>query len=181
MGLHLDTLFHKEISAVAEKLRNLYPDQKWVKLHHFHFTIHFLGDTTAQQKEKIRTVVKAVAARTKSFPTALEGMGAFPSLSKPRVIWIGAAESCRNDLMKIYKSITRPLIAEGFPVEHEMFTPHATLFRVRAETPIVWEESIFNFTQTESKAVDRIMLFKSVLSPGGSEYQPIEEFPFEAS
>ena len=180
LGLHLDSLFLKEVSACAEKLRVLYPDQKWVRLRHFHFTIHFLGDTTTAQKEKIRVIAKSVAAATKPFPVALEGMGAFPSLTKPRVIWIGAAEECCPDLSGLYDKVTRPLINEGFAVEHETFTPHATLFRVRAEIPIVWDKNIFNFSQTAFRTIDRLMLFKSISGPDGSEYQPIEEFLFGA-
>ncbi len=181
LGLHLDALFQKQVADFSKKLHVLYPDQKWVKLRHFHFTIHFLGDTTEEQKEKIRVIAKGVAADTKSFPIALEGMGAFPSLIKPRVIWIGAAEECKKSLFDLYTHVTLPLIAKGFPVEHETFTPHATLFRVRAEKPIVWDTNIFSFTKTEPRLISGLSLFKSILGTDGSEYQPIEAFPFRAT
>ncbi len=178
LGLHLDALFQKEVAVFAEKLRALYSDQKWVRLRHFHFTIHFLGDTTADQKERIRTIARSVAENTKPFPIALEGMGAFPSLSKPRVIWIGAAEECKSNLLDLYGKVTRPLISEGFSVEHETFTPHATLFRVRADFPIVWDDRVFSFPKTSARCVDQLTLFKSELSESGSEYVPIETYPF---
>ncbi len=178
LGLHLDPLFQEEITVCAKKLYPLYPAHKWVKLRHFHFTIHFLGDTTPQQKEKVIVLASEVASAVKPFSTALENMGAFPSLKKPRVIWVGASEDCQKDLAALYEKVTRPFIKEGFPVEHEKFTPHATLFRVRADQPINWDENIFQFPRTESKVIDRMMLFKSVLGPDGSEYQPVEEFIF---
>ena len=180
LGLHLDPLFQKEVAAFAEALRPLYPGHKWVRLRHFHFTIHFLGDTTAEQKEKIQAIARSVAENTKPFPVALEGMGAFPSLNKPRVIWIGAAEECKANLLDLYGKVTRPLISEGFPVEHETFTPHATLFRVRADSPIVWDERVFSFPKTSARCVDQLTLFKSESGESGSEYVPIETYPFMA-
>ncbi len=178
LGLHLDPLFSEEISAHAKKLRELLPDQKWVNLRHFHFTIHFLGDSTSEQKEKIARIARDIASQTKSFGVALEGMGAFPSLNKPRVIWIGAAEVCRPSLLDFYTKVTKPLITEGFPVEHETFTPHATLFRVRADTPIIWDESVFQFAASPVKTVSELILFKSTLTNWGSEYVPVESYPF---
>jgi len=179
LGLHLDALFQSEVAQHAEKLRALYPDQKWVRLRHFHFTIHFLGDTTPDQKERVMLRAQEIVATVKPFPIALKNMGAFPSLKKPRVIWVGAADDCQSDLAELYKKVTQPFAAEGFPVEHEKFTPHATLFRVRADAPIIWDDSIFNFPQTQPKIIDRMMLFKSILGPDGSEYQPVEEFLFK--
>lgn len=180
LGLHLDALFQNEIAAHAETLRSLYPDQKWVNLRHFHFTIHFLGDTARLQREKISVMARQIASQIKPFPIALEGMGAFPSLSKPRVIWIGVAKSCHNDLMRIYALVTKPLIAEGFPVEHETFTPHATLFRVRADHLISWDEKVFAFPKTSPRMIKSLSLFKSELNSAGSEYVPVETYPFGA-
>ena len=179
IGLLLDALFKDEIIPVVERLRGLYPDHKWVRLRYFHLTIHFLGDTNPLQKEKVSIIAKQIAASTRPFKIALEGMGAFPSLNKPRVIWIGASEASQKNLANLYNAVTRPLVAEGFPVEHEKFTPHATLFRVRAESPIAWDSEVFQFPKTEEKTIDRLFLFKSILSPQGSEYQPVEEFLFK--
>lgn len=178
LGLNLDPLFHTDISVCAERLRQLYPEQKWVRFRHFHFTVHFLGDTTAKQKEKIQSIAKSIAQATQPFDVSLEGMGAFPNLNKPRVIWIGAAQECRLDLEEFYRKVTCPLIAEGFPVEHETFTPHTTLFRVRADNPIVWNEDVFSFSKTPFRTVKQLTLFKSVLSDQASEYVPIQDFLF---
>ncbi len=178
LGLHLDPLFKEEITAHAKKLRELYPDQKWVNLRHFHFTIHFLGDSTPGQREKIARIAREIASQTKPFKVGLEGMGAFPSLNKPRVVWVGAAKKCLADLDDLYRKITIPLIAEGFPVEHESFTPHATLFRVRADKLIQWDPEFFQFPKTPLRRVDRLTLFKSTLTEWGSEYVPIDYYLF---
>lgn len=180
LGLHLDALFQTEIAVFAQQLRVLYPDQKWVNLRHFHFTIHFLGDTTAEQKQTAAELAREIAAATKPFLISLEGMGAFPSLTKPRVIWIGASKECRLALTGLYENVTKPFIAAGFPVEHETFTPHATLFRVRAETPIIWDKNVFQFPKTDLRQMHSLTLFKSVLQPHGSEYIPVETYPFGA-
>lgn len=177
-GLNLDPLFQAEISVCAERLRRLYPEQKWVRFRHFHFTVHFLGDKTPEQKIKVQSIAAEIAQSTEPFNISLEDMGAFPSLNKPRVIWIGAAQECRVDLEHLYQKVTRPLIAEGFPVEHETFTPHATLFRVRADKLIQWDPEVFQFPKTSLRRVDRLTLFKSVLIDGASEYVPIETYPF---
>ncbi len=181
LGLHLHPLFSVEINRTAQFLKNIHPDQKWVHLKYVHFTIHFLGDTTSAQKNKIMEVVSKVSTKTQPFEIALQGMGAFPSLKNPRVVWVGAAEECQKHLAELYKRITEPLIQESFSVEHEKFTPHATLFRVKRENPIKWDENIFQFPQTRFKTIDRFFLFKSVLTATGSEYHPCEEFIFGLS
>jgi len=178
LGLNLDPLFHTEISVCAERLRPLYPDQKWVNLRHFHFTVHFLGDTNSAQKERVMRIAREVASQTKPFEVVLEGMGAFPSLSKPRVVWVGAARECLPALDNFYQRITTPLIAEGFAVEHESFTPHATLFRVRAESLIKWNSEVFQFPKTTLRMVDRLTLFKSTLTEWGAEYVPVDCYSF---
>lgn len=179
LGLNLDPLFQREISAAAEKLKVLFPDQKWVRFRFFHFTVHFLGDTTSDQKEKVISIARGIAKATKPFQIALEGMGAFPSLQKPRVIWIGAAEECRESLDCFYRKVTQPLVAEGFPVEHEEFTPHTTLFPARAEKPIIWDPKLFQFQKTSFEMMRDLTLFKSTPVSDGNEYQPCEVFPFE--
>ena len=178
LGLHLYPHFKNEIDEAVERLRSLHPDQKWVNPEFIHFTVHFLGETSPEQKQKVMEFASQAAAATEPFKVALKDMGAFPSLKTPRVVWIGAAESCQEDLARLYKRITEPLIREGFPVEHEQFTPHATLFRVKRENPIEWNPAIFQFSQTTAKTIDRLFLFKSVQTSTAAEYHPCEEFIF---
>lgn len=178
LGLHLYPLFQSQIKECADRLRQVYPEQKWVNLENVHFTIHFLGDVSAEKQRQVSLIARKVAAATLPFEIGLEGMGAFPSFNKPRIVWIGAAPFCRPHLEQLYQSVTRPLIQEGLPVEHETFTPHATLFRVRAENPIIWDETVFQFAASPLKPVSDLILFKSTLTIWGSEYIPVESYPF---
>ncbi len=178
LGLHLYPLFKAEIESVAAYLRPLYPQQKWVNLEHVHFTVHFLGDTTPDQKQKVTALAREIAAATQPFSLMLEKMGAFPKPANPRIVWLGAAAESVAILEELYQRVTAPFIQAGFPVEHDHFTPHATLFRVRRDFPIVWDESVFQFKKTKPQTITELMLFKSVLTPAGSEYIPVVSYPF---
>ncbi len=53
----------------------------------YHCTLKFLGDITEKQTEQIKEKLKKI--KMKKFEATLEGLGAFPSQSYIRVIWVG--------------------------------------------------------------------------------------------
>ena len=62
-------------------------DAKPTKINQIHFTIQFLGEINEKQCEKVKDVLKEISFS--QFELSLNGVGGFPNLSNPRVIWVG--------------------------------------------------------------------------------------------
>ncbi len=103
---------------------------KWVEPENIHLTWAFLGEVAAEELlPAIQKSMHAAAGVVRRMPVALGGLGAFPSLERPRVLWLGVrqgAEPLKTLAMKLYGNLS----AEGFIFEHE-FSAHVTLARVK--------------------------------------------------
>ena len=99
------------------------------------------------------------------------GVGAFPSLKGPRVVWAGIETSA--ELTKLQKNIDERLALLGFAPEERAFQPHLTLCRVKV--PSEGRELGRAITRMapeidESWVAASFALYKSVLSPAGARY-----------
>jgi 2'-5' RNA ligase len=75
----------------------------------------------------------ALEAVVSEAPLALEahGLGAFPSVRRPRVLWAGIAGGAPR-LVAVAVEVDRALAALGFPPEERPFRAHLTIGRVRS-------------------------------------------------
>jgi 2'-5' RNA ligase len=72
-------------------------------------------------------VIHRVAQQTKEFPLSINGFGAFPTIRRPRVIWIGAEPTPALRCLK--QDLEWGLANHGFERETRAFHPHITLGR----------------------------------------------------
>jgi len=97
-----------------------------------HLTLLFLGEIPRDRVEPISDALHPVGANAAPFDVTLEGVGAFPSPERPRVVWTGATEG-GEALVRLANSVRAALASEGDPTRREAtFVPHLTLFRVRS-------------------------------------------------
>ena len=102
---------------------------RWTRRDQLHFTLRFLGDRVAASSlERLAGTLEEIANATAGFEIGLRGLGAFPDLSRPRVIWI-ALESA--ELAVVAARIERAAVGAGFAPERRAFTPHLTIARMR--------------------------------------------------
>ena len=112
-----------------------------------------------------------------SFSATLQGIGVFPKMVFPRVVWVGV-ERGRENLIDIHRQLDVGLIQLGFRPEHELYTPHITLFRVKSglhREALV--EALLKHQETEFGEfnVRAIQLKRSILTPNGPIYSNIGE------
>jgi len=97
-----------------------------------HLTLLFLGEVPRERVELISDALTPVGANSSPFDVTLEGVGAFPSPERPRVVWTGATEGS-EELVRLANDVRAALANEGDPTRREAtFVPHLTLFRVRS-------------------------------------------------
>ncbi len=95
-----------------------------------HLTLRFLGEVAPDRNTSIIARLKPIAQATAPFPLRIEGVGAFPSSKRPRVVWLGVTTG-RSEVVELACRVRGALEPE-FGREPGAFVPHLTLFRVRS-------------------------------------------------
>jgi 2'-5' RNA ligase len=96
-----------------------------------HLTLHFLGHLELDRVDAIHQAVEPVIAAQARFGVEVEGLGAFPSMTRPRVVWAGLGGADRGHLLTLQSETGKALRAAGFELEDRAYAPHLTLGRVR--------------------------------------------------
>lgn len=158
---------------------------RWVAAQNIHLTLHFLGDTAPEKLEEISAALRPLIATQEPFTFRVEGIGAFPNLHRPRVIWSGLQAPA--DLPALQFIIEQTVKQCGLPVEDREFSPHLTIGRVKKDATLQ-EIQLVSATLQEIKIgvlgtvqVESVTLFRSDLRPQGSLYTPLYRFPLKVN
>ena len=115
------------LHRLQQELRRAEADVTWVEPPNIHLTMRFLGEISDAQCEQIRTMSRAVAARTAAITMGTSGLGAFPSTQAPRVVWVGI-EQGTAELQQLASLLEEGCAAAGLPNADHPFAAHVTLF-----------------------------------------------------
>ncbi len=94
-----------------------------------HLTLRFLGEVGEERTPRLVELLTPVGREHRPFAMTVEGVGAFPSATHPRVVWVGVTKG-RTELEELARAV-RAALASEFGPDRETFVPHLTLFRVR--------------------------------------------------
>ena len=148
-------------------------DAKPVKSKNFHFTLQFLGEISEETKYKIIQALHTI--EFSSFSITLKGVGAFPKLKFPRVIWIGTDKNGGNMLIQLSKKVEKVMEPLGF-FSDKPFKPHITIFRIKKKIVDITDElesqKVIDFGIQE---IFSIKLKKSELTSSGPIYSDLTE------
>lgn len=152
---------------------------KWVKADQVHLTLKFLGAISEETAGQIAAALSRTVPGYRPFDLILQGVGGFPNIRRPRVIWAGLGGN-REALKNLWLHLEEACFEWGIPRETRPFNPHLTLGRNRTGLP---NEQLFlrlaNWSEPDSGpfAVREVVLFRSDLKPGGPVYTVINTFP----
>jgi 2'-5' RNA ligase len=102
---------------------------RWTAEPDLHITLRFLGEVVEAQAEPIGAAVAAAVRGVKPFDVGLGGVGAFPDLAVPRVVWIGVERHPALELLA--HDVEGALRPFGFEPELRPFQPHLTVGRAK--------------------------------------------------
>ncbi|MDQ3991965.1 MAG: RNA 2',3'-cyclic phosphodiesterase, partial [Actinomycetota bacterium] len=161
--------------AVAPWTERL-PGGRWVDRDNWHMTLKFLGRTPPDLAAWVRASCREAAAESSPFDLRFTGLGVFPGPSRARVLWAGL-DDASGRLAGLAEAVERRLETE-FPREKRGFTPHLTVARFRAGLDVRADINDLRATAISSDPfrVDRLVLYRSHLSPRGARYEPVESF-----
>ncbi len=163
----------EEIAKMQRALQSAKGDIRWTRAEGWHLTLKFLGDITPMQ---VAPIVEALGRALSTQPPlhiVAQGLGAFPHLTRPRVVWAGVHG---EGLTALSEQIETALMALDFPPEERDFTPHLTLGRVRSLRG--WEQVLSVVKEHEQarfgeSAITEVTLYQSDLRPTGAVYRPL--------
>lgn len=168
------------ITSIQAELKLLDADVKWDSPEKFHITLKFLGNVEPQLLEKLIVVLEPVAALQPTFELIYQNIGAFPSVTRPRVVWIGSSQ---NDLLlSLQQQVEETCARFGFPKEDRAFHPHITLGRVKSSRNIhLLTDKLKSITlePTHSRCTE-LLVMRSDLRPTGSVHSVLKSIPLKS-
>jgi 2'-5' RNA ligase len=155
------------------------PAARWTRSTDWHVTLKFLGSTWPRMLDTVRAAVHEVAAGVSPVRTRLTDVGVFPSVRRTRVVWVGL-EDPRGALAGIAARLDE-LLADLVEPERRPFTPHLTLARLNPSRDLseFAPDLVGLAVASDPFVIDRLVLYRSHLSPHGATYEVLVEEPFE--
>jgi 2'-5' RNA ligase len=172
------------LGQVQDRLRRGEGGQagRWVKAEGIHLTLKFLGEVPAERLEAIYQAVGQACLGRTPFELTVAELGCFPSLRRPRVVWVGVHEET-GQLAGLQEAVERELNRLGFPPEGRKFTPHLTLARVQDRASPREIEALGKVVGTAQigelarMRVEAVSVMKSDLRPEGAIYTELFRAP----
>ncbi|MGD8836976.1 MAG: RNA 2',3'-cyclic phosphodiesterase [Desulfobacteraceae bacterium] len=148
---------------------------RWVKPQNLHLTLKFLGDIPVADAPKIGAAIVHVACDEPPLELTLQGMGVFPGIKRPRVLWVGFGGQVQA-LKQLHRKLEDQLEPLGYDRDKRGYRAHLTLARIKG--PVASKalseaiQDVGHFSPI-SFAVQRMVLYKSDLQPRGAIYTPM--------
>jgi 2'-5' RNA ligase len=148
-------------------------DAKPTELKNLHFTLQFLGEVSEQIIDKIIQSLNTI--KFSKFDISLKGIGVFPKLKSPKIIWIGTDEKSGKIMIELSKKVEKALEPLGFSTD-KPFKPHITVFRIKKKIGDITNELDSKKTiDFGIQEVTNLKLKKSELTSNGPIYSDLEE------
>jgi 2'-5' RNA ligase len=145
---------------------------QWVKPQNLHLTLKFLGDIPETDAFKVGAVLDHAVGNEPPLAMTLQGVGVFPGIKRPRVLWVGFGGQVQN-LKRLQLRLEDQLDKIGFDRDKREFKAHLTIARIKRR---VAPEKLLDAITAEGDFVPhpfmarKIVLYKSDLRPQGAVY-----------
>jgi 2'-5' RNA ligase len=168
---HLDQL-DDQVAGLRSKLTNA----RWTTPENQHLTLKFLGSTPVDHLDAVCRTCEMVASGHAPAELRLTDLGAFPTRSRVRVLWVGVDDSS-NVLQAVAKDLDRAYESIGFASEGRDYSPHLTVARFKLPVPLKSGFPSIDTSGIGPFSFDELTLFRSHLSPKGARYEVVKTFP----
>ncbi|MDR1516029.1 MAG: RNA 2',3'-cyclic phosphodiesterase [Synergistaceae bacterium] len=152
---------------------------KWIAPEQIHITLRFLGDAAPSLVTKMDTALSGIGGMRR-FRVSLAGAGAFPNLTRPKILWLGIDDGAPH-LTRLASKLEQAARNSGFTADLRKFTPHLTIGRANQNGALsaLSPELAGALREAPSPSWEcaSFVLMRSVLRPGGAIYTPIREYP----
>ncbi|MFM8320350.1 MAG: RNA 2',3'-cyclic phosphodiesterase [Chloroflexota bacterium] len=184
LDLSLEIYQRLEQVLVDLRARPMADAVRWVPARNIHLTIKFLGDVSLSSLDLLKRMLQTEAARHPAFEISVGELGAFPSLRRPRVVWVGV--EAPPELAALQHGVEVEMARLGYPPEERPFSPHLTLGRVARNAGPDEQQRLSSMLAAckvgflGAARLQAVHLYRSDLQPGGSVYTKLFSAPLAA-
>ena len=153
---------------------------RWVKTDQIHLTLKFIGSTPAERVKSVAADMQQAASGRGILRLQTKGLGVFPTLKRPRVLWMGL-DGDLEDLAALQADLDQALEEldpKSLPRSRRPYRGHLTLGRARgrlaAVTVVQALRGCGDYRPVHFE-VDRVILYQSELRPTGAVYTALTE------
>lgn len=178
IAIEIPEPIQEQLVRIQGTLRKQISKASWVKPGNIHLTLKFLGDVDPEDIESIGKAVEGVTKHHHSFSLHIGGVGAFPNLARPRVIWVGVKFGAER-VSDLAQDINLALSTRGFSLDAKKFNPHLTIARLREKIdlkPYASQYRQYNRIHGAEMTVDTISLIQSRLHSRGAIYSTLQSY-----
>jgi len=188
VALRLEVQVEDAIEALIRRLRDPSDSAverlvRWIRRENFHLTVFFLGPAVPRERlAPIADALKEIANATEPFEVAAHGVGAFPNLRRPQVIWVGLESAA---LTALAARIRDAAVRYGFAPDTRVYSAHLTIARVRGRVHAPRLPGRFHrVLEREAdlklgvSRIDRVIIYRSDLGAEASTYRELAVFQF---
>lgn len=172
VAINLPAAARRQIHRAAARLRDEGLPVRWIDPDKYHVTLKFLGEVGRDDVSTVEEVVRQVADGNGPFEARVGGFGAFPTIRRPRVLWIGLEPS--PALRCVKQDLEWALAEAGFERETRAFHPHLTLGRASDDGGAGpfrgLDDIVAAMEYSGSFPVKNLDLMRSRLGPEGPRY-----------
>ena len=173
----------EKIEQVIDYFKTQTPESalKWVAPEKLHLTIKFIGEISGEILPQAKSLISDALKNQQAFFISIQGLGMFPDVKNPRVIWLGIAGG--DPLVMIHESLDQRLKEIQIKPEPRGYSPHLTIARVLRQTDQKTARLIgdtlskFTVDSLGTIRVNEIRLYQSDLTPRGPNYTPLLTVP----
>lgn len=179
IAIEIPEPIQNQLVRIQGTLRKQIPKASWVKPGNIHLTLKFLGDVDPEDLESIGKAIEGVTSRHHSFSLHIGGVGAFPNLARPRVIWAGVKCGAER-VSTLAQDINLALSNHGFSIDTKKFNPHLTIARLKEKIdlkPYANQYRQYDRIHEAEMTVDTISLIQSQLHSKGAIYSTLQSYP----
>jgi 2'-5' RNA ligase len=170
-----DQAIMRKLTKIQGMLVNTGVNLKIVKPQNIHLTIRFLGNISPSIVDAIHQEMKQLSFTT--FEIELVGLGVFPKLTHPRIVWVGIRKGA-DQLKDVFEQLEPRLMGLGFKPDRKGFSPHLTIARLKGGRnksqliKLILEMENYEFGIVKAKC---LRLKKSGLTSRGPIYSTLKE------
>ena len=172
VAISLPDALKDRLAELLKELRGCGAKVRWVDPASLHLTLKFLGQVKPDELGSIDQALGRVASAAAPTWGELRGVGSFPHLRRPRVIWVGL-EPVDDHLGRLQVGVEEELAPLGFALEKRRFHAHITVGRLKGQGGVRVLAEMVEAKEAEEYGrleIGELTLYESRLSPRGARY-----------
>ncbi len=179
LAFELPEFVKEELSGLIRSFNRGVSKVRWVKRENMHLTVLFLGNINEETIPAMAEDISDICERFSPFIVRMKGVGCFPNIRNPKVIWVGIDGEIER-MAKFYESLVMNLSKYGIKQENRTYRPHLTLGRIKGNSNI--RDRMVGMISKGREITDKefilqeLVLFKSDLRPQGPIYTKLNSW-----